>query len=55
MTAPATEIPAPKANVVVAPPSTDRKPLTKKEVAHLEKELAKLNKNFSGIVAMKTY
>jgi small subunit ribosomal protein S2 len=27
--------------------------LTKKEVAHLEKELAKLNKNFSGIVAME--
>ena len=27
--------------------------LTKKEVAHLEKELAKLNKNFSGIVKME--
>lgn len=27
--------------------------LTKKEVAHLEKELAKLKKNFSGIVAME--
>jgi len=27
--------------------------LTKKEVAHLEKELAKLNKNFSGIVPME--
>ncbi len=27
--------------------------LTKKEVAHLEKELGKLNKNFSGIVAME--
>ncbi len=27
--------------------------LTKKEVAHLEKELAKLNKNFSGIVLME--
>lgn len=27
--------------------------LTKKEVAHLEKELAKLNKNFSGIVTME--
>ena len=33
MTAPVTEIPAPKASVVVAPPSTERKPLTKKEVA----------------------
>ena len=33
MTAPATEIPAPKASVVVAPPSTERKPLTKKEIA----------------------
>jgi small subunit ribosomal protein S2 len=27
--------------------------LTKKEIAHLEKELAKLKKNFSGIVAME--
>lgn len=27
--------------------------LTKKEVAHLEKELSKLNKNFSGIVQME--
>ncbi len=27
--------------------------LTKKEVARLEKEMAKLNKNFSGIVAME--
>jgi len=27
--------------------------LTKKEVAHLEKEMAKLNKNFSGIVQME--
>jgi small subunit ribosomal protein S2 len=27
--------------------------LTKKEVAHLEKELAKLNKNFAGIVKME--
>src|SRR3989338_9015708 len=27
--------------------------LTKKEVAHLEKELGKLKKNFSGIVAME--
>ena len=27
--------------------------LTKKEIAHLEKELAKLNKNFSGIVSME--
>jgi len=27
--------------------------LTKKEIAHLEKELAKLNKNFSGIVLME--
>ncbi len=27
--------------------------LTKKEVAHLEKELTKLNKNFSGIVTME--
>ena len=33
MTAPVTEIPAPKASVVVSPPSNDRKPLTKKEIA----------------------
>src|ERR1039457_5015752 len=33
MTAPATEIPAPNANVVVSPPSAERKPLTKKEIA----------------------
>jgi 2-oxoglutarate ferredoxin oxidoreductase subunit beta len=33
MTSPATETPARETSVVVAPPSTDRKPLTKKEVA----------------------
>jgi 2-oxoglutarate/2-oxoacid ferredoxin oxidoreductase subunit beta len=33
MTAPVTEIPAPKVNVAVSLPSTDRKPLTKKEIA----------------------
>jgi 2-oxoglutarate/2-oxoacid ferredoxin oxidoreductase subunit beta len=33
MTPSATELPAPKASVVIAPPSAERKPLTKKEVA----------------------
>ena len=33
MTAPTTEIPAPKASMVVTPPGTERKGLTKKEIA----------------------
>src|SRR5512135_2717633 len=33
MSAPVTELPAPKTSVVVAPPTAERKPLTKKEIA----------------------
>ena len=33
MTAPVTELVPPKANVVIPPPATERKPLTKKEIA----------------------
>ena len=33
MTAPVTELPAPKTSVVISPPATERKALTKKEIA----------------------
>jgi 2-oxoglutarate ferredoxin oxidoreductase subunit beta len=33
MSAPVTEVPSPKASLVVSPPATERKPLTKKEIA----------------------